>query len=132
MGPLVSGVTQNADVFCSNSYAPSGVRSEARYIHVMATQRHSFKCIVTALTLTFASTPLVVAQQTGLDGLYQELFEADENSHARIAERISKRLERSGSPAMDLLYRRGVDALESDDATLDCTFICQADTVNIF
>jgi tetratricopeptide (TPR) repeat protein len=57
----------------------------------------------------------VVAQETGLNGLYQELFEADENNHARIADRISGAWERSGSPAMDLLLRRGVEAMEDDD-----------------
>ena len=99
-------------------YVPSGVGRLARYIHVMGTRRHSFKCIVTALALTFASATALPAQETALDGLYQELFEADDATHMRIAERITNQWERSGSAAMDLLLRRGTEALEDDDPAI--------------
>lgn len=82
----------------------------------MATHTHRFKCIVTALGVTLLSALPLGAQQKGLDTLYQELLEADEQSHARIADEIENMLERSGSPAMDLLLRRGNDALEADEA----------------
>lgn len=99
-------------------YVPSGVGRLARYIHVMGTRRHSFKCIVTALALTFASATALPAQETALDGLYQELFEADDATHMRIAERITNQWKRSGSAAMDLLLRRGTEALEDDDPAI--------------
>ncbi|WP_339929791.1 tetratricopeptide repeat protein [Yoonia sp. 208BN28-4] len=50
-----------------------------------------------------------------LDDLFQELLEADEQTHSRIADRISGQWERSGSAAIDLLYRRGTDALEENE-----------------
>lgn len=77
---------------------------------------HHFKCIVTALVLTFTSIAPLAAQETGIDTLYQELLDADETTHARIAERISSAWEKSGSAAIDLLFRRGTDALEADEA----------------
>jgi len=59
----------------------------------------------------------VAAQQTDLDALFQELIEADEATHARVANRILSRFEKSGSPAMDLLLRRGTDAAEEGEFT---------------
>lgn len=47
-----------------------------------------------------------------MDELYQELAEADEATYIRIERRIIAQWEKSGSPAMDLLLRRGKDALE--------------------
>ncbi|MCK0097562.1 tetratricopeptide repeat protein [Yoonia sp. F2084L] len=78
----------------------------------MVTQRHRFKCIVTALFLAVGFSLPVAAQQTPLDELYQELAEADEGTYVRIERQIIAQWEKSGSPAMDLLLRRGKDALE--------------------
>lgn len=87
-----------------------------RYIGNMNTQTHRFKCTVAALFLGVGfSLPLPVLaqdQQTPLDKLYQELLEADVDSYARIERQIVAQWEKSGSPAMDLLLRRGQDALE--------------------
>lgn len=47
-----------------------------------------------------------------MDELYQQLLEADEQSYARIESQIMAQWERSGSAAMDLLLRRGKEALE--------------------
>ncbi|MEL6839762.1 MAG: tetratricopeptide repeat protein [Pseudomonadota bacterium] len=47
-----------------------------------------------------------------MDELYQQLLEADEQSYARIENQIMGEWERSGSAAMDLLLRRGKEALE--------------------
>ncbi len=52
-----------------------------------------------------------------MDELYQELAEADSATYARVEQRIIAQWEKSGSPAMDLLLRRGKDAL--DDGTPD-------------
>jgi tetratricopeptide (TPR) repeat protein len=78
----------------------------------MVTQTHRFKCIVTALLLTVGFSLPIAAQETVLDGLYQQLLEADEQEYARIETQIMAQWEKSGSSAMDLLLRRGKDALE--------------------
>jgi len=83
-----------------------------RYITVMGMQRHRFKCIVTALWLAVGYSLPGYAQQTTLDELYQELAEADETTYARIEGQIIGQWEKSGSAAMDLLLRRGKEALE--------------------
>lgn len=81
----------------------------------MATHIHPFKRTVTAFVLTFALTAPLAAQETGLDALFQELIAADEDSHERIAERITGAFGKSGSATMDLLLRRGNDALEAGE-----------------
>ena len=83
-----------------------------RYITFMGMQRHRFKCIVTALFLAVGFSSPGFAQQTTLDELYQELAEADETTYARIERQIIAQWEKSGSAAMDLLLRRGKDALD--------------------
>lgn len=75
-------------------------------------QTHRFKCTVTALFLAVGFSLPSYAQQTTLDELYQELADADESTYARIEGQIVARWEKSGSAAMDLLLRRGKDALE--------------------
>jgi len=75
-------------------------------------QRHRFKCIVTALCFVVGFSLPGFAQQTTLDELYQELSEADESTYVRIERQIIAQWEKSGSAAMDLLLRRGKDALD--------------------
>jgi len=89
-----------------------------RYIRVMSKQTHRFKCIVTALVLVVGVSLPAFAQQATLDTLYQELLEADEASYPRIESRIVAQWEKSGSPAMDLLLRRGQDALDEGAADI--------------
>ncbi|WP_311135469.1 tetratricopeptide repeat protein [Yoonia maricola] len=76
----------------------------------MQTQR--FKCIVTALCVAVGFSLPVYAQQATLDELYQDLAEADEGTYERIEGQIVSQWEKSGSAAMDLLLRRGKEALE--------------------
>ncbi|EBA12900.1 tetratricopeptide repeat protein [Roseobacter sp. CCS2] len=78
----------------------------------MVMHSHRFKCIVTALCVAVGFSLPVYAQQTTLDELYQDLAEADESTYARIEGQIIAQWEKSGSAAMDLLLRRGKDALE--------------------
>ena len=52
----------------------------------MAKLTHRFKCTVTAFVLTFALTAPLAAQETDLDGLFQELIDADDATHARVAD----------------------------------------------
>jgi len=78
----------------------------------MVTLYLSFKRIVTAFLALILISSAACAQVNDLDPLFEELLSADDNTHTRVATEILKELERSGSPAMDLLYRRGAEALE--------------------
>ena len=73
---------------------------------------HPFKCTVTALFLAVGFSLPAYAQESRLDELYQQLLDADEQDYARIESQIMAQWERSGSAAMDLLLRRGKEALE--------------------
>lgn len=73
------------------------------------------KRTVTAFAVTFLLVAPLAAQETDLDALFQELIEADETTHARVADRIIRRFEQSGSPSMDLLLRRGAEAAEEGE-----------------
>ncbi|MEY1554874.1 tetratricopeptide repeat protein [Yoonia sp. R2331] len=66
-----------------------------------------------AALLTFASPAW--AQDAELDRLFDELAQAAPEDADRIAGQINTAWGRSGSPAMDLLLRRGEDALEAGD-----------------
>jgi tetratricopeptide (TPR) repeat protein len=91
----------------------------------MLTLPHRFKHIVTALVLSVGfSLPAPLFAQTQdsrLDELYQQLLEADEGNYERIATSIYEEWGKSGSPSMDLLVKRGRDALDAGDpqAALD-------------
>lgn len=65
--------------------------------------------LVSALAL--ASAP-VAAEQARLDTLYAELREAGPEEARRLSREIELELAQSGSPAMDLLLRRGNEAME--------------------
>jgi len=80
----------------------------------MGTQTYRFKCIVTALFITVGFSLPVVAQETTLDRLYQELAEADAATYMRVEQQIFDEWSKSGSAAMDLLWRRGKDALDEN------------------
>jgi tetratricopeptide (TPR) repeat protein len=80
---------------------------------------HHFKYIVTALVLTVGhSMPLVAAD---LDELFSELQSSPPEFQARIAKKIADEWEKSGSASLDLLLRRGKEAVEDRDfdAALD-------------
>lgn len=78
----------------------------------MVTLTYPFKCIVTALFLALGFSLPAAAQESRLDELYQQLLEADADNYLRIESQIMIEWERSGSPAMDLLLRRGKEALD--------------------
>lgn len=83
-----------------------------RYITSMGLLTHHFKCIVTALVLSGGFALPVRAQEDSVDTLFQELRKADEAGAARIERQIVTEWEKSGSPAMDLMLRRGKDAMD--------------------
>lgn len=82
----------------------------------MGMNRHHHKSIVTALLLgVWFSSPLAAqtdAQNERLDTLFEQLLEAEPQQVARIEGQIVTEWSKSGSAAMDLLLRRGEDALE--------------------
>lgn len=81
-----------------------------RYIDVMGSHSHRFNFTVTALVLTvWFSIPVAAAS---LDELFSDLGSADAQSQPRIEGQIMTEWEKSGSAAMDLLLRRGKDALD--------------------
>lgn len=96
----------------------------------------SIKPVVAALAAFMAISPPLSAQEASgpggsqeqaqaaapaagdparLDTLFAELQAADEGSAGRIERQIIEEWSKSGSPAMDLLLRRGRDALQADD-----------------
>jgi len=75
------------------------------------------KYTVTAFLIGVGFSLPATAQNAEIDTLYQQLQNADAESYAAIERQIVAEWERSGSPAMDLLLRRGQDAL--DDGTPD-------------
>lgn len=78
----------------------------------MAKITSAFNSVVAAFLLA----PLAVAAQTPeLDRLFEELRAAPPEQVERIEGQIQTAWERSGSPAMDLLLRRGQDALEAGE-----------------
>lgn len=90
----------------------SGVGPAMRYTYVMGMVRQRFKYIVTALFFVVGFSLPATAQNAVLDDLYQDLLDADPSTAGRIERQIITEWEKSGSAAMDLLLRRGQDALE--------------------
>jgi tetratricopeptide (TPR) repeat protein len=71
--------------------------------------------IVTAcLAVVTFSLPLR-AEETRLDALLSDLSQAEPAEARKIAAEIELEWSKSGSPAMDLLLRRGEDAIEAGD-----------------
>lgn len=91
---------------------PLVLAAECATLLVMVTLSHPFKCTVAALFLAVGISVPAYAQESRLDELYQQLLEADPETYSRVEGQIMTEWEKSGSPAMDLLLRRGKDALE--------------------
>lgn len=69
--------------------------------------------IVTAFVLSLVVNGPVAAQTAELDSLFEKLAEAGPEDTPQIEAQISAQWARSGSPAMDLLLRRGEEALQA-------------------
>jgi tetratricopeptide (TPR) repeat protein len=86
-----------------------------RYTHSMGIKKHLHKSIVAALLLgVWFSTPSSaqsLADSERLDLLFEQLLEAEPDEADRIEGQIITEWGKSGSAAMDLLYRRGEDAM---------------------
>ena len=86
----------------------------------MGTFRINLKPVVAAsmaalfLAMSFPAAP-VSAGPAEMDALFERLKNADAVDAARIEREIELEWAKSGSPAMDLLLKRGRDALEEED-----------------
>ena len=80
----------------------------------MGSPSRSFKYAVASLALTvWFSGPLAAqAESDRLADLYTQLQEAGPDGYLWIEEQIWEEWAKSGSPAMDLLLRRGQDAMD--------------------
>jgi tetratricopeptide (TPR) repeat protein len=81
-------------------------------------------CFVAALCAAAAISGAAAAQDAGSDRvaqLLEQLAKPDQPGWEQIEEQIRQEWSRSGSPSIDLLLQRGLDALEADDipAALD-------------
>ena len=70
------------------------------------------------VTLHLALAGPALAQTDTLDSLFDKLAEAEPEEAGRIEGQIAAQWSKSGSAAMDLLLRRGEDALEAGDFKL--------------
>lgn len=77
-----------------------------------------FKYTVAALLLSWGISVPALADQARIDDLLGQLKEAEPGMAERIATEIQTEWSKSGSAAMDLLLRRGQDALEAGDPGL--------------
>jgi len=66
-----------------------------------------------ALALCGAGAPLFASET--LDRLYQELAEPDNSEWRRVESDIQREWSKSGSPVMDLLLKRGEEAIDAGD-----------------
>lgn len=71
-----------------------------------------FKCAVTALCL---SAGLAAAQGASLDELFAELAEPENPQWSRVESDILREWSKSGSPVMDLMLKRGEEAMQAGD-----------------
>ncbi|MDQ2091092.1 tetratricopeptide repeat protein [Marimonas arenosa] len=81
----------------------------------MSVFRSNLKPIVAAIAATVGFSLPLAAGPVTLDELLQRLQTADAVDAARIEREIELEWAKSGSPAMDLLFKRGVEALEAED-----------------
>jgi len=81
----------------------------------MRLKSHHFKSTVAAVLLTVGISLPAQAQETRLDELFGQLEESDPTTAPWIEEQIWTEWTKTGSPTMDLLYRRGEDALDAGE-----------------
>ena len=80
----------------------------------MSALNHFLKNTVAAFgVIVWFSLPLAAADEARLDRLYAQLKQVEPAEAVKIGNEIVLELSRSGSSAMDLLLKRGRDALEA-------------------
>ena len=95
--------------------APLRGRAHRPILPHMDPGRRHFKPAVAALAL-LALAGAAAAEEARLDELFDQLGRASSiDEGARIEGALARELMRTGSPALDLLLRRGADALQARD-----------------
>lgn len=84
-----------------------------RYSPSMGMNANIINSIATALCVTVGISGPLAAQTERLDQLFEQLLEAEPQQVARIEGQIITEFGKSGSASMDLLRKRGEDALEA-------------------
>ena len=73
------------------------------------------RTVASVLAIVLLSTVCWATDQDKLDRLYGQLQDAEPAEARRVAKEIELEWSKSGSPAMDLLLKRGTDAMEAGD-----------------
>ncbi len=82
-----------------------------------ATMHHLNRIVAALLAVVMFSLPSAASDAARLDGLFEALKTAETPAEARrVARDIEHAFTQSGSPAMDLLLKRGNGALEAGDS----------------
>lgn len=86
-----------------------------RYTSVMRRSNSINKCAVAAVLATLLLAPAARAETEGLERYFAELADPDYAGWQRAQSDIERAWSRSGSAAMDLLLKRGTEALDQGD-----------------
>ncbi len=89
----------------------------AKFEVVMSTH-HRFlnRTVASLLAIVLFSGPVLAVDEARLNQLYGQLLEADPAEARRLAKEIELEWSKSGSSSMNLLLKRGTDALEAGDS----------------
>jgi tetratricopeptide (TPR) repeat protein len=88
----------------------------AKLTNVMGFALRFLNCTVAALlAIGVFSLPALAVNDVKLDQYFEELIGSDANNAARVAKEIELEWTKSGSSAMDLLLKRGRDALDAGE-----------------
>lgn len=90
----------------------SGIAAASCYIHTMVSKTHKLKLIVTA-TLVVVMNSLPLGAQPGEKDLMAQLRTADAVEARQVERALELEWSKSGSTALDLLLRRGRDAMDA-------------------
>ena len=71
--------------------------------------------LATAVLALWLAAPALAQDEAKLDALFAELARPGNEDWERVETEITRIWSKSGSPAMDLLLKRGQDALEAED-----------------
>jgi tetratricopeptide (TPR) repeat protein len=71
--------------------------------------------VTSFLAIGLISLPALAMDETRLDELHAQLLDADREEALRLAREIERERSNSGSPSMNLLLKRGADALEAGE-----------------
>lgn len=86
-----------------------------RYTRFMSMKTQSIKYIVTAFAVMVGFSLPVAADEARLDDLFTQLREAEPAQAKYIEDQIWAEWSKSGSAAMDLLLKRGEDAIDDGE-----------------